>query len=208
MTTTSPITDGEFPQHATTVHPPSLPTIVVPPSPGRKGHRTRGSITNGIGLWEHDSFAASTSVLGDGGPGDFEEEEPVAPEEVEEVLEALNPTVRVRLGGWGEIAALAVVEGTSFGKEEGGKVLVALRRSGCVADWFFLEGDGGRKLTFWWFCRHLSLHSLFDGREFGNCDAGVNVPVAARNSLIAFDGMQVLALEDVSDGTRPLPGPF
>ncbi|KAM0751154.1 hypothetical protein T439DRAFT_313451 [Meredithblackwellia eburnea MCA 4105] len=203
MTTSSTSTlDSSFPL-STTLPSPTLSShgagLAIPTSPptttsgGGSGtprpasrHRSRGSITNGIGLWEQESNA-SLSIVGDRYP-ELEDQEEATEEEEEgevnagdesisevedEALNALVPVLRIRMGGGGEIVSLNVVEGTRFGKEEGGSILLALRRSGC-----------------------LSLHSLVDGREFGSCDLGTNVPSTSRTSAMAFEGLEVLALQD------------
>ena len=82
-------------------------------------------MTTGIGLWEHESSAEPLSP-------DLDEAEPdfMQGQVEERELERLEPVVRVQLGGWGAVVALRVVDGTRFGKDEGGKVLLVLRRSG------------------------------------------------------------------------------
>ncbi|KAK4704763.1 hypothetical protein P7C70_g1446, partial [Phenoliferia sp. Uapishka_3] len=162
-----------FPTHST-IPGPAPPSLILPsPSFNKRHNRSKASVTTGIGLWEHESVATA-SVYDDGpkSPDLAENEVLELPPEVDEVLESLEPILSLRLGGCGEISSLRIVEGTRFGKEEGGKVLLVLRRTGL-----------------------LGVYSLVDGREFGTCDVGLQVP-ATRNTAVAFDGMEVLGFED------------
>ena len=44
----------------------------------------------------------------------------------------LEPLLRIRIGGRGEVVGTAAVEGMRCAKAEGGKALLVLRRDGCV----------------------------------------------------------------------------
>ncbi|KAI5481365.1 WD repeat protein [Pseudohyphozyma bogoriensis] len=99
---------------------------------------------------------------------------PILPvENVKEALEKLEPLFKVRTGGSGEIVSLKVVEGTHFGKAEGGKVLLVLRRNG-----------------------HLSVHSLIDGRELASTATADALPHQGPPASIKFDALGILQLPE------------
>lgn len=116
-------------------------TLAAPPTGRRssRGHHhhhhggNKGveSVTSGIGLWESNSHPTlfedllSPALAENGDAVEFG----VA---TETEMEELRPILRIRLAGGGEISKLCFVEGLRVGREEGGKVIVCLRRNGYV----------------------------------------------------------------------------
>jgi hypothetical protein len=110
-----------------------------PPARSRSSsqhHHSKGkeSITSGLGLWEHQLQHHASSIYDElvsptlAENGDLQEKIPVIWKERE--LEKLEPIIKIRLAGGGEIVKISFVEGLRFGRDEGGRVLVCLRRSG------------------------------------------------------------------------------
>lgn len=114
---------------------PTFPSGLLSPAlGGRNGsgkHGAKDSITSGIGLWEHESSTAGSLLdRSEVNEPDTQVEAEVIAVDHQESLDRLEPLLRVRLGGWGEIVMVKVVEGLRFGRVEGGKVVVCLRRNG------------------------------------------------------------------------------
>ncbi|GAA5825296.1 hypothetical protein JCM11251_006926 [Rhodosporidiobolus azoricus] len=147
----------------------------------RSHSRAKHSIASGIGLWELDGAASSRSSLAspteERGSMDVGTAVGMVEEQVEAGVEALPdellPILQIRTAGWGEVVALEVVEGLECVSADEGVALVVLRQSGA-----------------------LSVISLVDGRAFGTCDTGANVPSSSGSGGPVFFGLQLATIAD------------
>ncbi|GAA5873477.1 hypothetical protein JCM3774_002427 [Rhodotorula dairenensis] len=164
---------------------PSSETAEVDPSlrsHRRSGSRAKDSIAAGIGLWETDFGAYSTTNSGDATSRDESEtsgsttstrrasvdDDGTLPESAADAGK-LEPVLQVIARGFGAVVEVRVVEALRSADPEEGIALVVLRESG-----------------------HLTLVSLLDGRSFGSCDVGSKQASTSRSRGVVFDTLQVL----------------
>lgn len=88
-----------------------------------------------MGLWEGGPGSVSSCHNLVSPALDELPEAQIIPSRVEESLDALEPLVRVRLRGGGEIIQLVFVEGLRLGRDEGGQVIVCFTSSGQANLW-------------------------------------------------------------------------
>lgn len=108
----------------------------TPDTPHKRTHsRAKDSIATGIGLWETSSSASllSPDEELEQPPLDPADEAPAADADgMDEALKELVPMLKVRTGGAGEVAGLAVISGLECADTSEGDALLVLRRNGCV----------------------------------------------------------------------------
>ncbi|KAL7341421.1 hypothetical protein BJY59DRAFT_693274 [Rhodotorula toruloides] len=146
----------------------------TPDTPHKRTHsRAKDSIATGIGLWETSSSASllSPDEELEQPPLDPADEAPAADADgMDEALKELVPMLKVRTGGAGEVAGLAVISGLECADTSEGDALLVLRRNG-----------------------HLSLVSLLDGRIFASCgltESGSSQATARFSDLLVCEVAQ------------------